>query len=44
MSASIILLCEDGRTDTFVRRFLKHRNFGTRDIHTVPRSTSEGIR
>ncbi|MCY4484162.1 MAG: hypothetical protein OXC12_14935 [Spirochaetaceae bacterium] len=36
MSASIILLCEDQRTDQFVRRFLKHRNFRTHDIHTVP--------
>ena len=31
---SIILLCEDSQTDAFVRRFLKHRNFGGRDIYT----------
>lgn len=36
MSASIILLCEDDRTNRFVRRFLKHRNFDTHDIFTVP--------
>lgn len=32
----IILLCEDSQTDTFVRRFLRRRNFGSRDIHTRP--------
>ena len=32
---SITLLCEDSQTDAFVRRFLKHRNFRGRDIHTV---------
>lgn len=36
MSASIILLCEDQRTNTFVRRFLKSRNFRSRDINTLP--------
>ena len=36
MSASIILLCEDQQTDSFVRRFLLHRNFRGRDILTVP--------
>ena len=35
MSARIILLCEDADTDRFVRRFLSHRNFNSRDIHTV---------
>ena len=39
MSASIILLCEDSRTNTFVRRFLRRRNFDTRDIHTLPLPT-----
>lgn len=39
MSASIILLCEDQRTDIFVRRFLKHRNFDLRDIYTIPLPT-----
>ena len=34
--ASIILLCEDKLTDSFVRRFLKHRNFSGRDIRTLP--------
>ncbi len=32
----IILLCEDSQTDTFVRRFLKRRNFQGRDIDTRP--------
>ena len=32
----IILLCEDKQTDSFVRRFLKHRNFTNRDIKTLP--------
>lgn len=36
MSAGIRLLCEDRQTDSFVRRFLVHRNFHSRDIHTVP--------
>ena len=31
---SITLLCEDSQTDAFVRRFLRRRNFGSRDIHT----------
>ena len=31
---SITLLCEDLQTDVFVRRFLKHRNFRSRDIRT----------
>ena len=35
MSARIVLLCEDADTDRFVRRFLSHRNFKARDIHTV---------
>ena len=35
MSAKIVLLCEDADTDRFVRRFLSHRNFKARDIHTV---------
>ena len=33
---SITLLCEDSQTDAFVRRFLKHRNFRSRDIRTLP--------
>lgn len=33
---SITLLCEDLQTDVFVRRFLKHRNFRSRDIRTLP--------
>lgn len=33
---TITLLCEDSQTDMFVRRFLKHRNFGTRDFNTLP--------
>lgn len=32
---SITLLCEDSQTDVFVRRFLKLRNFGNRDIRTL---------
>lgn len=32
----VILLCEDSQTDVFVRRFLKHRNFRSRDIRTLP--------
>lgn len=36
MSASIILLCEDLQTESFVRRFLLHRNFRGRDVLTVP--------
>ena len=33
---SLTLLCEDSQTDAFVRRFLKRRNFGPRDIRTLP--------
>jgi hypothetical protein len=33
---SITLLCEDSQTDAFVRRFLKYRNFRSRDIRTLP--------
>ncbi len=36
MSAKIILLCEDKQTDCFVRKFLAHRNWGHRDILTLP--------
>lgn len=32
----IVLLCEDSQTDSFVRRFLKHRNLRARDITTAP--------
>ena len=32
----IVLLCEDSQTDSFVRRFLKHRNFRAREINTLP--------
>lgn len=38
MSAGIILLCEDQRTNTFVRRFLRHR-FRNHDIETLPLPT-----
>lgn len=34
----IVLLCEDNQTDSFVRRFLKRRNFRHRDIETRPLS------
>ena len=36
MSTKITLLCEDLQTDVFVRRFLSHRNFRSRDIFTCP--------
>lgn len=36
MSAKIVLLCEDSQTDSFVRRFLRHRNFRSHDIDTLP--------
>ena len=32
----ITLLCEDAQTDSFVRRFLRHRSFRGRDIKTLP--------
>lgn len=32
----IVLLCEDSQTDSFVRRFLKKRNWGHRNIVTAP--------
>ncbi len=32
----ILILCEDKQTDTFVRRFLKHRNFRNHDFRTFP--------
>lgn len=34
--ARITLLCEDSQTDAFVRRFLRRRNFGARDVRTLP--------
>ena len=40
--AKIILLCEDKQTDSFVRRFLKRRNFKSRDIKTLPLPDSRG--
>lgn len=36
MSVRLVLLCEDSQTNSFVRRFLSHRNFRTRDILTLP--------
>ena len=36
MSVRIVLLCEDAATDTFVRRFLRRRQFKARDIRTLP--------
>ncbi len=36
MTTRIVLLCEDDDHDRFVRRFLSHRNFGNRDIFTLP--------
>lgn len=36
MSVRIRLLCEDRQTDSFVRRFLRHRNFRSWDIETIP--------
>ena len=38
----IILLCEDKQTDSFVRHFLKHRNFKGRDIKTLSLPHSSG--
>ena len=38
----IVLLCEDKQTDSFVRDFLKHRNFGRHDIETCPIPDSRG--
>lgn len=35
-SVRIVLLCEDSQTDIFVRRFLRRRNFSSRDIKTLP--------
>ena len=35
MSVSIVLLCEDTQTDSFVRRFLSHRGFHGREIKTL---------
>ena len=32
----VTLLCEDSQTDAFVRRFLKHRKFRSRDIRALP--------
>ncbi len=42
MSVSIVLLCEDAATDTFVRRFLSKRNFKSRDIKTLPFTSGSG--
>ena len=36
MSVEIVLLCEDQSTNTFVRRFLRGRQFKARDITTLP--------
>ena len=36
VSVRLVLLCEDSQTDSFVRRFLSHRNFRARDIRTLP--------
>ena len=42
MRAKIVLLCEDRQTDSFVRRFLRGRNFDWRDIETVRFPNGEG--
>lgn len=39
MSARVVLLCEDERTERFIRRFLWHRNIRDHDIHTLPLPT-----
>lgn len=39
---SIVLLCEDKKTETFVRTFLRHRNFKRHDIETLPLPGSDG--
>lgn len=36
MSARVVLLCEDRQTESFVRRFLQHRNIRHRDVFTKP--------
>ena len=36
MSAKVVLLCEDSQTDSFVRRFLRHRRIRHRDVFTKP--------
>ena len=36
MSARIVLVCEDTPTDSFVRRFLRRRQFRAHDITTLP--------
>ena len=38
----IVLLCEDQQTNSFVRNFLKHRNFKSHDITTLPLPASRG--
>ena len=38
----IVLLCEDSQTDSFVRRFLKRRQFRNRDIATLPLPAGTG--
>ncbi len=38
----IVLLCEDTQTESFVRNFLKHRNFKRRDINTCPLPEGSG--
>ena len=38
----IVLLCEDSQTDSFVRRFLRRRNFRARDINTLPIPQGDG--
>ena len=38
----IVLLCEDTQTESFVRNFLKHRNFKGRDIDTCPLPDGSG--
>ncbi len=48
MSVRIVLLCEDAATDTFVRRFLRRRQFKARDIkhclfHMAPNPASNGF-
>lgn len=36
------MLCEDLKTDVFVRRFLRHRNFKNRDVTTLPFPRGKG--
>ena len=39
---TIVILCEDSQHETFIRRFLKKKGWGPRDLHVVNHPPGKG--